>query len=43
MAFAVEGGLVGLGMTLACGLVGDRMEDNGDAAGPTALGMTMGR
>ena len=42
-AFAVENSLFGIGVMLACGLVGYWMEKNGFPVGPCVLGMVMGR
>ena len=42
-AYAVDNSLFGVGVMLACGLVGYWMEENGYPVGPTVLGMVMGR
>jgi putative tricarboxylic transport membrane protein len=42
-AYSVENSLFGVGVMLACGIVGYWMEENGYPVGPAVLGMVMGR
>ena len=42
-SYAVENSLFGIGVMLACGLVGYWMEDNAFPVGPCVLGIVMGR
>lgn len=42
-AYSVENSLFGIGVMLACGIVGYWMEENGYPVGPAVLGMVMGR
>jgi len=42
-AYAVDNNVFGIGVMLACGLVGYWMEHHGYPVGPVVLGMVMGR